>query len=846
MFAAGHPGGLRRARRPRRLVGARRVAVVLGGAARGCCCGSPRPSSTSAARLAGRPGARGRAPLCGRAPPCSRRAACSPRPRRAALHRRRSSTSASPAQRALRSHVRKELQPLRLVAGAAARRVRCARAAWRGGRARPRGRRSRSTTACGSIRATSMPGSTSACSTATARSRRAWTTASSSSCAGSLREPLLRIDDAASGSTRSSPTAAADGLVPQGGSGWVRSAAARSIAWHDHRLAPPPVSTPGAGRALRDPGRGGRRAGRDRRHVRPRRAAGSLAVARRRGRARGGDRAAARRRPWRAALTIGLGVAGGLARSSRSRRSPSATRRQAASPGSRSSRARRRRGARRAAVCLHGRRRVHAAGVVGAIAAAVSLSSLPVFWHGVVISALPATRRAPRLRARARLRRRGRGAQLPARLRRAACGRCAGDRCSRALALAGRPSVVPWPIGPGPALPAGRGRARGAPVGRSPAAPRADVPGAPRALRRPEGRDRPGRDRRRAQRLRLPREHVDADRRRRGRARREAARSATCSASGASRSARAGCSSFRSRSPVRAYVGGQLVTARPRDPAHAARPDRPRARRLRPAAPVLPLPRGGLHDPRLAASSALARARPRRLRRRLVRAASRRSGARAGLLARRLRADRAGRGRASRPTVSFVIRQPDGSRSRSSRRGPGPHTGVHLIFVRDDLAYIVHKHPPVGGRRRSARRSRSRRPGRYRLVVDVYPASADQQSTRTSSSSGRSTSPGATSRSRCRRREHAGADDGYRFTLHGARRPEGDPGAARDRRRHRPAAAEPPTFTPWFGALAHAIFFRRGQPRLLPHPRLRARRQRLHERARRRRRSRARRPRPGS
>ncbi len=41
-------------------------------------------------------------------------------------------------------------------------------------------------------------------------------------------------------------------------------------------------------------------------------------------------------------------------------------------------------------VRLHGRSRVHAAGVVGAIAAAVSLSSTPVFWHGVVISALPA------------------------------------------------------------------------------------------------------------------------------------------------------------------------------------------------------------------------------------------------------------------------------------------------------------------------------------------------------------------------------------------------------------------------------------------------------------------------
>jgi hypothetical protein len=38
---------------------------------------------------------------------------------------------------------------------------------------------------------------------------------------------------------------------------------------------------------------------------------------------------------------------------------------------------------------FRGRQRVHTAGVVGVLAAAVSLSSLPVFWHGVVVSALP-------------------------------------------------------------------------------------------------------------------------------------------------------------------------------------------------------------------------------------------------------------------------------------------------------------------------------------------------------------------------------------------------------------------------------------------------------------------------
>ncbi len=40
-------------------------------------------------------------------------------------------------------------------------------------------------------------------------------------------------------------------------------------------------------------------------------------------------------------------------------------------------------------------------------------------------------------------------------------------------------------------------------------------------------------------------------------------------------------------------------------------------------------------------------------------------------------------------------------RERSSADSPsrcGPHTGVHLIIVREDLSYIIHEHPPIGPR----------------------------------------------------------------------------------------------------------------------------------------------------
>jgi len=75
--------------------------------------------------------------------------------------------------------------------------------------------------------------------------------------------------------------------------------------------------------------------------------------------------------------------------------------------------------------------------------------------------------------------------------------------------------------------------------------------------------------------------------------------------------------------------------------------------------------------------------------------------------------------------VSFSIQQPDGTVLTRFKTGPGPHTGVHLILVRKDLAYLIHKHPPVGAST-IAQTVTFPAPGPYRMVVDVYPASADQ------------------------------------------------------------------------------------------------------------------------
>jgi hypothetical protein len=163
---------------------------------------------------------------------------------------------------------------------------------------------------------------------------------------------------------------------------------------------------------------------------------------------------------------------------------------------------------------------------------------------------------------------------------------------------------------------------------------------------------------------------------------------------------------------------------------------------------------------------------------------------------------------AGRPQrLSFTIEQPSGAPLTSYRRGSGPHTGVHLIIVRSDLGAIVHMHPPIGADGRITETVTLPTPGRYRVVVDAYPRLSgllrNFQLFRSITVAGKA----APARLPSFRPTLTVA--GYRFVLnhppalHAIRpaflgltvtRPDGS--AAR--------------FTPWFGALAHAIFFRAG------------------------------------
>lgn len=164
--------------------------------------------------------------------------------------------------------------------------------------------------------------------------------------------------------------------------------------------------------------------------------------------------------------------------------------------------------------------------------------------------------------------------------------------------------------------------------------------------------------------------------------------------------------------------------------------------------------------------------------------------------------------RPGRPTtVSFVIRQPDGSPMTRFKTGPGPHTGVHLIIVRRDLSTIIHRHPPVSPSGVASVRVTFTEPGPYRVVVDAYPRTTSVQPNfqlfTTLRVAGTYTPKPLPPFSR------TVTVGGYRFTLHGNPRLHaivpGDLTVTVTDPQGRAAH-----FKPWYGALAHAIFFRKG------------------------------------
>jgi hypothetical protein len=157
--------------------------------------------------------------------------------------------------------------------------------------------------------------------------------------------------------------------------------------------------------------------------------------------------------------------------------------------------------------------------------------------------------------------------------------------------------------------------------------------------------------------------------------------------------------------------------------------------------------------------------------------------------------------------VSFTIDQPSGAALVDYKRGSGPHTGIHMIVVREDLSVIIHRHPKVGPNGAVRQPIVFPKPGSYRVLVDAYPNLSGPlrnfqltENVRVAGAYRPQPLPPPTSIDRV---------GGYTVTLHGAGHLKAiDPiyvtATVVD------AAGRPVKFVPWYGALAHAIFFRKG------------------------------------
>jgi hypothetical protein len=159
-----------------------------------------------------------------------------------------------------------------------------------------------------------------------------------------------------------------------------------------------------------------------------------------------------------------------------------------------------------------------------------------------------------------------------------------------------------------------------------------------------------------------------------------------------------------------------------------------------------------------------------------------------------------------RTTVSFRIVEPSGQTLTSFRRGAGPHTGVHLIFVRSDLGAIVHHHPPVGEDGTLTDSVVLPTPGRWRVVIDAYPAGTRQPNFQLFEWL---TVRGKAPVGPVPRFEPTQVVDGYRFTVKGTPHVRAVQATTFEVDVTDPQG-RPARFEPWFGATAHAIFFRKG------------------------------------
>lgn len=157
-------------------------------------------------------------------------------------------------------------------------------------------------------------------------------------------------------------------------------------------------------------------------------------------------------------------------------------------------------------------------------------------------------------------------------------------------------------------------------------------------------------------------------------------------------------------------------------------------------------------------------------------------------------------------TLRMHIEQPEGGPLTRFKTGDGPHTGVHLIMVREDLSKIIHRHPPVAPDGTVTQEVTFPDPGPWRIVADVYP-DLGPNTLQNFQLNGTVEVGGDYEPKSLPAFEADATVGGNRFSM------TKPPGLFALRAQTvdvdvQDAQGRPAKFSPYYGALAHAIFFR--------------------------------------
>jgi hypothetical protein len=160
-------------------------------------------------------------------------------------------------------------------------------------------------------------------------------------------------------------------------------------------------------------------------------------------------------------------------------------------------------------------------------------------------------------------------------------------------------------------------------------------------------------------------------------------------------------------------------------------------------------------------------------------------------------------------TVGFTILQPSGRPLTAYRTCCDPHAGVDLIIVRADDSHIQYDDSDIGPGGRISQPVVFPAPGRYRVIVDAYPAHPPQYGSISFQLFTWITVSGAYRPQPLAPYHPSVVTGGYRFQIEGQPHIQSIQALLLTVRVTDPAG-RPARFGTWRGALAHALFIRQG------------------------------------